>query len=552
MVLSGLYLLVTGCAYNMTTAPVQSWDGKDLGSYPYHPLLYHLDLSILAYQLYSQTLVWPFDPYYEELDNPDQGRARFMTKVRSWAKDKGEEQKYDLTGLDAYRGPGVLSGFEDNPNHDPILYRYDRLHPWGNSITNAAGRWTEYMTPGEVTQSIRDVYICYRPTRGEKGAVVLEQVLPRRNDNVPNGSDILLAFEGETGDKGERREPGSQSLMGFVLLRTKAGESYDVHIAFRGSRSGSLVRAAWQAHWDQSASGNPDWITDLGYDRLTAAKDVGYITTTGAVHRGFAHSMKSILPKVFHCLNRVADIKRGTSPDNIFVTGHSLGGALAQHFVSAMLLGDQYGPGGAGEQMPEVLRSWPWKQIKLITYSAPRAGDEQWAGTLTKSGLKSEFFSTVLNPIDSHALAATDSRIVSRLLDMQQPVGYRVLSSRDPLTTEKIVGGKHVGKTVYVNKRTFWDALSPPDDEAHEPWRVREYMFDSLSVPAAPAPAKAWNYREMTELNPDRNTKEKGSTGELKKLVAAVKKYYLDNKIWFDHAVFDRDAKLRFAIDRRE
>jgi len=548
LILAGLCLAATGCAYNMTTTPDQSWDGKELGSFPYHPLVYHLDLSILAYQLYSQTLVWPFDPYYEELDNPDEDRDRFMTKVRSWAKEMGEKQKRDSTGLEAYRGPGVLSGFKDNPNHDPILYRYDRLHPWSNSITNANSRWTEYMTPKEITQSIRDVYMCYRPTGSAKGTVVLEQVLPMRDDNAPIESDVLLAFEGETGDKGERGQPGSQSLMGFILLRMKPGDSYDVHIAFRGSRSGALDRAFLQAHWDHNASGNPDWITDLGYSRLSAAEDVGYITTMGAVHRGFAHSMKSILPKVFHCLSKVADIKQDISPDNIFVTGHSLGGALAQHFVSAMLLGDQFGPGGGGEQMPATLRGWPWKQIKLLTYSAPRAGDAKWARVLTESGLQSEFFATATNPFDNNALTARDSRIMSQLLDTQRPAGYRVLSTKDPLTTEKFVGGKHVGKTVYVNEPTFWGLLSLPDSEAHQPWRIRSHMLDSL--PGQRTLAKAWRYRKMTELNPDRNDEEKGSIEELKKLASAVKKYYLDNRIWFDQAAFDRNVELRFAIDR--
>ena len=42
---------------------------QSIGDLPYHSLVYHLDLSILAYQLYSQSLVWPFDPYYEDLNN---------------------------------------------------------------------------------------------------------------------------------------------------------------------------------------------------------------------------------------------------------------------------------------------------------------------------------------------------------------------------------------------------------------------------------------------------------------------------------------------------
>ncbi len=55
---------------------------QDLGSLPYHPLVLHLDLSVLAYQAYAQALVWPFDPYYEDLASPDGDRDATMAAVR--------------------------------------------------------------------------------------------------------------------------------------------------------------------------------------------------------------------------------------------------------------------------------------------------------------------------------------------------------------------------------------------------------------------------------------------------------------------------------------
>ena len=36
---------------------------------PYKSILYHLDLSILAYHLFAQTLIWPWDPFYEQMRN---------------------------------------------------------------------------------------------------------------------------------------------------------------------------------------------------------------------------------------------------------------------------------------------------------------------------------------------------------------------------------------------------------------------------------------------------------------------------------------------------
>ena len=513
---------------------------QTLAGLPYHPLVYHLDLSILAYQLYGQTLVWPFDPYYEEFDGRSGARVRFMDKVRAWAKTRGTEPAEAGPALGGYRGPGVLGGFADNERHDPIVYRYDRLHPWSHTITQTNGRWTEYLTPREITGQIRDVYMCYHETGQDADMVALERVVSGRTAAAAGARDVLLAFEGGTGDKGEPGQPASQSFMGFVLLRYWAGrDDYDVHIAFRGSRSGSAERAARQALSDHEASGNPDWITDLGYNLVRPETGGGHITTTGAVARGVARSMESILPQLFRCLTEVARLAPHGRPDRIYVTGHSLGGALAQHFVSAVLLGDRYGPDGAGEAMPPVLRGWPWPQIKLITFSAPRVGDAKWAKTLTTHGLDSEFFSSAIFHVDRKALGVTDPGILPRLTDRDRPAGYRVLVSTDPVTTEKIPGGKHVGKTVYVNEPGILALFALPDIEAHEPWKVRRFMLAAL--PDQGIPLNAWRYREMKDMNPERDAARRASVEEFMKLAGALERYYRSNDLWFDHAAFARD-----------
>lgn len=528
-------LSLTACS-GMSRWPQESFDGKSVGSFPYHPLVYHLDLSILAYQLHSQTLVWPFDPYYEEIVGR---RDAYMEKVRDWARDRGAG-----TGIDAYRGPGVLGGFADNPALDPILYRYGTLHPWGDAVANADGRWIETATPGEITGQISEVYLCYRRPGGAETDVILERVEPGREDWEPGARDLLLAFEGGTGDKGEPGQPAAQSIMGFVLLRTRPDDpdSYDVHIAFRGSRSGSMTRAFWEGNWSGSAGGNPDWVTDLG----ASQSRFSYISTTGQVHRGFATSMRSILPTALACLSKVAEIQKGARPASIYITGHSLGGALAQHFVSAVLLGDRYGPGGEGPEMPALLREWPWQQIKLITYGAPRTGDEAFARELTESVLESDFFSTVIEPQDSDALRPSDPSIVPRLINPLRPAGYRVLLTRDPITTGKLFGGKHVGKSVYVNKPNTSDLWSPEGDP-HDPEHLRQFMLDIFADPRIPP--YAWGYLEMMDVNPVRNEYHKGSREELAKLAEALERYYSSNGIWYDPKALDAAVELRFAIE---
>ena len=126
--------LLTSCA-SAKRAEVD-WNETYIGSFPYHPLLYHLDLSTLSYQLYAQTLVWPFDPYYEELSNWANDRAKYMKKVRSWAQEHGPEQVRRPAGLSGYRGPGVLGGFEDNPFH-PTRSSSRKLkpNPWKSVLT---------------------------------------------------------------------------------------------------------------------------------------------------------------------------------------------------------------------------------------------------------------------------------------------------------------------------------------------------------------------------------------------------------------------------------
>jgi len=256
----GLIVVLHGCGVphiDTSEEAAAKVRAQELGDLPYHPLVYHLDLSILTYQLYSQSLVWPFDPYYEDLSNIWWDRSAFMDRVNAWAIGKGEEQVAAGAGIDGYRGPGALTGFATNFDHDPIIYQYSRLHPWSTSVTNALNRWVEYKTPAAITDQIRDVNVCFRTTGQPEGTVSLEALLPQRDDAAPGARDILMVFEGGTGNKGGANEPPSHSLMGFALLRAGAGEDYDIHIAFRGSRSGSGARAAREAWSDDNAGGLP-------------------------------------------------------------------------------------------------------------------------------------------------------------------------------------------------------------------------------------------------------------------------------------------------------
>ena len=79
----------------------------------YHQYVHLLDLCTLSYQLHSQTLIWPMDPYYEQWSLDSDLRNRFMAKVRQLAATA----KYR-----GYRGPGSLMGVDIEPR--PRSYHF--------------------------------------------------------------------------------------------------------------------------------------------------------------------------------------------------------------------------------------------------------------------------------------------------------------------------------------------------------------------------------------------------------------------------------------------
>jgi hypothetical protein len=117
-----------------------------------------------------------------------------------------------------------------------------------------------------------------------------------------------------------------------------------------------------------------------------------------------------------------------------------------------------------------------------------------------------------------------------------------VLLTRDPITTKKFTGGKHVGKTVYLSTPPFPYIGAFWSKDEHEPERTRNSMLNSLED--SRIPGSAWRYREMAELNPAANETRKGSLEEYEKLKQAVIRYHRRTGEWFDYAGFERDFKI--------
>lgn len=421
----------------------------------YHELVFHLDLCMLSYHLHAQTLVWPLDPYMEQVaTSTTERRENFMAEVHE-----------EFTGKPAYHGPGKTQGWPSNVLLDPLISRYDRLYPWRPVFVGPGRRdWLWHNTPKAIIDPIQHVY--------------MQQYAPGNNDNpvlqslyttpIPApaliasrvggvGNDLLYCFEGGTGTI-ELSAP-SWSLMGFCLARTNADGTYDVHVTFRGSRSGSAGRAAaagissgsrsvfavrnrdeWgDRHWVVPGTtkhvprGNGDWITDMDMNTTVADKT---ISAHGSACRGFSSAVKTSLPLIVKCLEAIHAAKGG-APRLVWVTGHSLGGALAGEFASAMVCGTKYGP--FGSKLLNGVQTWPWHLLRLVTMSAPVVGGED--------------FHTTLN-----------SRIYAR----------RVVLAKDPITQS--LRHYHVGSHVHLAETPGSTAGLPYTDH-HEPFKVRRSLL---------------------------------------------------------------------------
>jgi hypothetical protein len=367
----------------------------------YEEFVYLLDLCILSYQLHAQTLIWPMDPYYEELIYYAEGelterRSKFMEAVRHKFVNPYTNEVVPL--LHIYRGTGRLQaagqGWYKNDLLEPIISDYCRIYPWRPSFTRPRKNkepWILYSTPKIITDRIDQVrMIRYSQARGPNhpqgplidGGGVQPPIHAQRPANVITptaATDWLYCFEGGTGAiegaDGDRKYP-LWSMMGFVLARRTLDNHnnllfYDLYIVFRGSRSGALRPEQAGVH----EQGAPDWVTDfdsMGTKQISARE----ISLSGKLNRGFATSFKTMLPTIMTCLTDI-HTRAQQAPRNIYVTGHSLGGALACNFTSAIKLG-LYQPNIANTQLPQLLINWPWAGMKLVTFGSPTVGNKDF------------------------------------------------------------------------------------------------------------------------------------------------------------------------------
>jgi hypothetical protein len=418
-----------------------------------------LDLCVLAYQLHAQTLIWPMDPYAEQMQAqrakgrkipaaektaPHTRRRAFWAATRQYFQQGG--------GNNPFRGPASTraqqaQGWINNLHLDPIIQNYRIADPWRPALTRAErGKgWIVYRTPHEITDHISRVYLAEydanagpdaRPPLAPHASIsLLRNRPPGFVPQVagPLRNDLLYCFEGGTGSH-NADDGAAWSLMGFVLAeQIPASNDYNIYIVFRGSRSGFLRPRESMSR----RSGNPDWVTDL--DEVPIAKT---IVNPHNGRQGFLRSMEYTLPPVVGCLEHFANNHLAAgNVRSIYVTGHSLGGALACGFASAIMCGRQYGPDAQNLQPNLQAPGWPWPQMKLVMFSAPAVG----------TGI--EFMNSV------------NGRV---------PNSTRVYLPQDPIP--KTAGLYHVGSPIELKAKLFAVSF-----DAHDPFYVRLALKDYMT-----------------------------------------------------------------------
>ena len=398
-----------------------------------------LELCRFSYKMYAQTVKFPFDPFFEadakNTNNVGQiTRKRMMTHI------------HDLL---------LTPANNDRRKFDPIQYRLDAPPDPSHSVVYRGDTDNSYII------FVPDVWD-YRI-----GAYAGFDLNAKKLPEPPalGGNCRCGYFQGQTGMTANHPNSTWTSFLGAVIYDPTTRTAY---IVFRGSRSGDGFRAATRAQfWSE---GSPDWVTDMNhlkeaepfnpnFDFGDSAGRADVRLSTG-FWVSYASSSKSMEAAFKYAVN-------GNQVDSICVTGHSLGGGLAQcayiHLTTSPRIKTRLG-------LPANVL------IECYPISAPPiclgVASQHWVSRNTNASNVHHYY------CPNDAVHACDL-----VLGSGATKSAKVLSWRHPRTSSY-----HFGSQVALNSTAEFPL-------AHEPFIIWRALWDD-----SPAPKNFWQTAELDLL----------------------------------------------------
>lgn len=250
-----------------------------------------LEYCRFAYKAYAQSCVYPMDPFYES-----HGEGFLQT-----ARDRVMVHVHNTLKLD-----------EDTHKFDPVEYNLKRTPNPSEGVVYRGGTGAS-------------PYILFQPRRLDselafaKGVDIDGEDLEYHALNNATGRKRVCYFQGRTGMTRSHPKAGWASWLGAVVYDPDA---QTLVIVFRGSRSGAGGRALGQALLQ--SKGSPDWVTDMNHLKGVDVDRFDGATLSCGFWFAYESCKKSLESAFYEALNNNTQVKE------IYFTGHSLGGALAQ------------------------------------------------------------------------------------------------------------------------------------------------------------------------------------------------------------------------------